>query len=274
MAALALDNIGYATNADHGMGCNIHPAAKQFVSERLAAATAALVYKMNVQWKSPSFLGQAFSSSGKVEIKLSDVSGLGLELRYPANYESPGYGNCQLRLQHNHRAMRLGLRPAQWLRLGERVDYHRRGRADCRARAHGGRDGHTDGLVLWMGTDTDANRLRQGNGLARARLEQQLFACGKEIIESSIAPEHGAVADARSRHRPPHPGCDNRCPAPTRRRRRRRQGRGGGAGAGRRRGEEWRKGEEEWRRGVEERKRGVEEKRSGGEEECHQRLDY
>ena len=29
MAALALPNVGYATNADHGDGCSIHPAAKQ-----------------------------------------------------------------------------------------------------------------------------------------------------------------------------------------------------------------------------------------------------
>merc|ERR1740117_782891 len=36
MAALALPNVGYATNADHGFGCSIHPAAKQYCSVRLA----------------------------------------------------------------------------------------------------------------------------------------------------------------------------------------------------------------------------------------------
>ena len=29
LAALALPNVGYATNADHGAGCNIHPPGKQ-----------------------------------------------------------------------------------------------------------------------------------------------------------------------------------------------------------------------------------------------------
>lgn len=32
MKALELPSVGYATNADHGLGCNIHPAAKQCVS--------------------------------------------------------------------------------------------------------------------------------------------------------------------------------------------------------------------------------------------------
>ena len=39
----------YATNADHGMGCNIHPAAKQYVSKRLATSALALHYKQQVR---------------------------------------------------------------------------------------------------------------------------------------------------------------------------------------------------------------------------------
>jgi hypothetical protein len=33
MAALKLGQVGYATNADHGMGCGIHPRDKQYVQE-------------------------------------------------------------------------------------------------------------------------------------------------------------------------------------------------------------------------------------------------
>ena len=44
LAALVLPNVGYATNADHGMGCNIHPAAKQHVATRLANAALAQNY--------------------------------------------------------------------------------------------------------------------------------------------------------------------------------------------------------------------------------------
>lgn len=55
MAALALPNVGYATNADHGMGCNIHPAEKQHIGKRLADTALGIVYKTGVQWKSPTY---------------------------------------------------------------------------------------------------------------------------------------------------------------------------------------------------------------------------
>ena len=44
MAAATLPTVGWATNADKGDGCNIHPPAKQFCAHRLAAASLALRY--------------------------------------------------------------------------------------------------------------------------------------------------------------------------------------------------------------------------------------
>jgi len=55
MAARTLPNVGYATNADHGAGCNIHPPAKQWCGTRLANSALALQYGHKVAWKSPSF---------------------------------------------------------------------------------------------------------------------------------------------------------------------------------------------------------------------------
>ena len=74
MAARTLPNVGYATNADHGAGCNIHPPAKQITGPaatstrqrskkkekkwcgtRLANSALALQYGHKVAWKSPSF---------------------------------------------------------------------------------------------------------------------------------------------------------------------------------------------------------------------------
>jgi sialate O-acetylesterase len=55
MSALSLPNVGYATNADHGAGCDLHPPPKQYVAKRLAISALALVYKQKVMWKSPSF---------------------------------------------------------------------------------------------------------------------------------------------------------------------------------------------------------------------------
>lgn len=59
MAALALPNVGYATNADHGMGCNIHPAPKQYCGKRLATSALALHYKQDAVWRSPTYKGAA-----------------------------------------------------------------------------------------------------------------------------------------------------------------------------------------------------------------------
>ena len=97
MAALKLPNVGYATNADHGMGCNIHPAAKQYVSERLAASALAIRYGREALWKSPRYVSAtpaAGSGDDQVQLKvrLADVSAQGLHLIRPFNYASPGYG--------------------------------------------------------------------------------------------------------------------------------------------------------------------------------------
>ena len=50
MAAVALPNVGYATNADHGAGCNIHPPAKKFSGVRLGNSALALAYGKPVAW--------------------------------------------------------------------------------------------------------------------------------------------------------------------------------------------------------------------------------
>eukprot|EP01051_Picozoa_sp_SAG22_P001643 SAG22_NODE_67_length_22882_cov_25.671553_5_plen_253_part_00 len=102
MAALALPNVGYATNADHGLGCQIHPSAKQFCSRRLAHACLAQQYKQPaVLWKSPSYkaagqLGSpaaaAAAGSVSVVVSLNDVSPGGLQAVHPHNYISPQYG--------------------------------------------------------------------------------------------------------------------------------------------------------------------------------------
>lgn len=100
MAALSLPNVGYATNADHGMGCTIHPAAKQYVSERLANAALAIQYKKDLAWKSPTFRsssassadGNPVSESVSMSVTFNDVGASGLELLHPFNYKSPSYG--------------------------------------------------------------------------------------------------------------------------------------------------------------------------------------
>lgn len=95
MSALSLANVGYATNADHGDGCNIHPPAKQYCAKRLANSALALVYKHNVMWKSPTFKSQTASASPpSVTVSFNDVSGSGLrDDQYPFNYLG-GTFNC------------------------------------------------------------------------------------------------------------------------------------------------------------------------------------
>lgn len=87
MAALALPKVGYATNADHGAGCNIHPPPKQYCARRLAKSAMALAYDQQVPWKSPSFASQVASASPPaVMVKLKDVSPEGLrDDQYPFN---------------------------------------------------------------------------------------------------------------------------------------------------------------------------------------------
>ncbi|KAL1526580.1 hypothetical protein AB1Y20_015287 [Prymnesium parvum] len=105
MAALRLRNVGYATNADHGMGCDIHPSAKQFCAARLARSALAIGYGLDVAWRSPTYAAASQTSLDQVEeargartstaslmVRLQDVSAAGLHLVHPFNYESPGYG--------------------------------------------------------------------------------------------------------------------------------------------------------------------------------------
>jgi len=100
MAALKLPNVGYATNADHGMGCTIHPAAKQYCSVRLANSALAIKYNKGVQWQSPTYrsatqvtsIAENQQQSVSLTVDLNHVSGSGLHTVYPFNYNSPGYG--------------------------------------------------------------------------------------------------------------------------------------------------------------------------------------
>lgn len=62
--------IGYATNADHGFGCNVHPPYKQYCGKRLGNSALALIYESNhetrhdeepIAWQSPSYLNSTLS---------------------------------------------------------------------------------------------------------------------------------------------------------------------------------------------------------------------
>ena len=96
MAALALPNVGFSTNADHGMGCTIHPAAKQYTSVRLARSALALHYKKDIAWRSPTYKSaqpQPSTAEGKTAslvVTLNDVGSAGLKIIHPYNYVSPG----------------------------------------------------------------------------------------------------------------------------------------------------------------------------------------
>lgn len=107
LAALALDQVAMATNADHGMGCSIHPAAKQYCSERLATAALAMIYKRNLTWRSPTYASaiEAVAARGprgvssarpltvQLLVSLDGVGDEGLHTIYPHNYRSPNYGS-------------------------------------------------------------------------------------------------------------------------------------------------------------------------------------
>jgi len=57
MAALKLPGkIGYATNADHGEGCNIHPRDKKPCGKRLGDSALALQYGKQIHWRSPTYV--------------------------------------------------------------------------------------------------------------------------------------------------------------------------------------------------------------------------
>ena len=89
--------VGYATNADHGAGCYIHPPSKQFVGKRLGDAALAIAYGEPIHWRSPSYasakqlVDAPSDSSVAVAIKLSNLSDGGLALIYPYNYLSQGH---------------------------------------------------------------------------------------------------------------------------------------------------------------------------------------
>ena len=95
LKALALPNVGYATNADHGFGCDIHPRAKQWVGKRLARSALNLQYGFDdVIWASPTF---ASATAPRVEpgatvatahVQLDGVSAQGLTTDVsPYNYD-------------------------------------------------------------------------------------------------------------------------------------------------------------------------------------------
>lgn len=90
MEALKLPKVGYATNADHGAGCNIHPPPKQYCGARLGNSALALQYNKKIAWQSPSYKAASASTSGsevQVYVDLNDVSNLGLTTdTYPFNY--------------------------------------------------------------------------------------------------------------------------------------------------------------------------------------------
>ena len=62
MAALALPNVGWATNADHGDGCYIHPHNKRPCGTRLGNSALAIVYNKSLAWKSPTYSSAAATS--------------------------------------------------------------------------------------------------------------------------------------------------------------------------------------------------------------------
>lgn len=87
MAALTLPKVGYATNADHGAGCDIHPPPKQYCAQRLAKSALALVYGQDVRWRSPSFRSQLASDDPpSVTVLFDNVWSAGLHEQYPFNY--------------------------------------------------------------------------------------------------------------------------------------------------------------------------------------------
>lgn len=92
MAAVTTQGAGYAVNADHGAGCNIHPPQKQNCGYRLANSALALQYKKSIAWKSPSYKGAAAGAdSASATIALNDVTPAGLTLKPSANV---GTLNC------------------------------------------------------------------------------------------------------------------------------------------------------------------------------------
>ena len=86
----------YATNADHGAGCDVHPPSKQFCAKRLAASALAIVYQKPIAWRSPSYAYAVSPANGVLTIWLNDVTPAGLvQINEPYNLPGLGAGvNC------------------------------------------------------------------------------------------------------------------------------------------------------------------------------------
>ena len=77
MRAADLPNVGWATNADRGDTCNIHPGAKQDCGRRLADSALALIYGQDNAWRSPRYAHATVVANGQggkiiVEVQLDD----------------------------------------------------------------------------------------------------------------------------------------------------------------------------------------------------------
>ena len=85
--------IGFATNADYGAGCNVHPPAKQHCGYRLGDSALALVYGQERPWQSPMFVSQTFSASPQpmAVVTVRNTSTAGLDAgTFPHNYLGGG----------------------------------------------------------------------------------------------------------------------------------------------------------------------------------------
>jgi sialate O-acetylesterase len=103
MRGLEVDYTSYATCADHGNGCEMHPPLVKPCALRLARATLGTVYSVpGVHWKSPSYLSATLAAEPmredtgrwqvKMAITLRDVAEQGLVLLdQPHNAAPPRY---------------------------------------------------------------------------------------------------------------------------------------------------------------------------------------
>eukprot|EP01052_Picozoa_sp_SAG31_P020137 SAG31_NODE_1501_length_8085_cov_3.043201_1_plen_944_part_10 len=101
LAAAALRRVGWATNADHGAGCNVHQPWKQYVGKRLGDSALAIQYGQKLLWRSPSYKSAAIEITRHgqigddvdsrwaeltITISFNDVHSAGLETTFPRNY--------------------------------------------------------------------------------------------------------------------------------------------------------------------------------------------
>jgi sialate O-acetylesterase len=80
-----LTKVGFATNADHGDGCNIHPPDKQYCGKRLGDSALGVQYGQHILWQGPHFESQVFTDSPvpTATIKLAGVSSEGVRADAP-----------------------------------------------------------------------------------------------------------------------------------------------------------------------------------------------